>query len=55
MVTLIFLQSTVTIVIFGYPQQEEVLIVPVATLFASTALRETMPGVPDGFDTVVGG
>lgn len=54
MITLIFLQSTVTIVIFGYPQQAEVLVVPVATLFAFTGLRGTMPGAPAGFGAIVG-
>ena len=48
------MQSTVTIVIFGYPQRPEVLVVPVATLFAFTGLRGTMPGAPAGFGAIVG-
>ena len=48
------MQSTVTTVIFGYSQQVEVLVLPVATLFAVTGLRGTMPGAPAGFGAIVG-
>lgn len=38
-----------TAVIFGFRQRGEVLVVPVATVFAFTQLRNSMPGAPAGF------
>ncbi|KAF8994299.1 hypothetical protein BDQ17DRAFT_1331218 [Cyathus striatus] len=40
-------------ILFGYSQPKEALTVPIATLFAFTSLRGTMPGAP-GFGTVMG-
>ncbi|KAF8799444.1 hypothetical protein BYT27DRAFT_7201503 [Phlegmacium glaucopus] len=46
MVTLILLLVMITTVLFGFRQKGEVLVIPVATLFAFTQLRQT------GFDFV---
>lgn len=49
-ITLLFLVSTIGLV-SGYGQLKEVLIIPVATMFTITSLRQTMPGAPVGFGT----
>ncbi|KAJ2923331.1 hypothetical protein H1R20_g13767, partial [Candolleomyces eurysporus] len=43
----------ITTVFFGFKQRGEVLLIPVATLFAFTQLRQSMPGAPDGFGDIV--
>ncbi|EAU87517.2 hypothetical protein CC1G_11189 [Coprinopsis cinerea okayama7 len=48
-VTLILSLVMITSVFFGYKQRPEVLLIPVATLFAFTTLRQSMPGAPEGF------
>jgi len=48
-ITLILLLVMLTCVFFGFRQKSEILIVPVATLFAFTQLRGSMPGAPPGF------
>ena len=48
-ITLILLLVMLTCVFFGFRQKSEVLVVPVATLFAFTQLRGSMPGAPPGF------
>ncbi|KAJ7589987.1 hypothetical protein C8J56DRAFT_1025257 [Mycena floridula] len=53
LVTLILLLVMITSVFFGFRQKGEVLVVPVATLFAFTALRQSMPGAPEGFGDIV--
>ncbi|KAF8980349.1 hypothetical protein BDQ17DRAFT_1337819 [Cyathus striatus] len=53
LITFVFLGSVMKIV-FGYGQPKEALAVPIATLFAFTTLRGTMPGAPPGFGTVIG-
>ena len=45
-----FMFATASI-ICGYKFDVSVLVVPVATLFAITSLRASMPGAPDGFGT----
>ena len=40
-------------VFFNFKQRAEVLVVPVATLFAFTQLRNSMPGAPDGFGRLI--
>ncbi|KAK0215440.1 hypothetical protein IW262DRAFT_1320704 [Armillaria fumosa] len=37
---------------FGFQQRNEIVVVPVGTVFAFTQLRSSMPGAPDGFDFV---
>ncbi|TFK29100.1 hypothetical protein FA15DRAFT_700380, partial [Coprinopsis marcescibilis] len=49
-VTIILALVMITSVFFGFKQRPEVLLVPVATLFAFTTLRQSMPGAPEGFD-----
>jgi len=49
MITIILLLVMITTVFFGFKQRGEVLLIPVATLFAFTQLRQTMPGAPEGF------
>ncbi|PCH43611.1 hypothetical protein WOLCODRAFT_153664 [Wolfiporia cocos MD-104 SS10] len=49
LVTLTFLMACITNVFFGKGVRGELLVLPVATLFAFTALRGTMPGAPPGF------
>ncbi|KAJ7575899.1 hypothetical protein C8J56DRAFT_405531 [Mycena floridula] len=53
LVTLILLLVMITSVFFGFRQKGEVLVVPVATLFAFTALRQSVPGAPEGFGDIV--
>jgi hypothetical protein len=43
------MSATVTFVILGDRISPEVLGIPVATLFAFTSLRGTLPGAPPGF------
>ncbi|KAF7970846.1 hypothetical protein HWV62_22730 [Athelia sp. TMB] len=52
-ITLVFVCSTAASVIFGIAQKSELLVVPVATLFAVTQLRGSMPGAPAGFGAIV--
>ncbi|PBK88276.1 hypothetical protein ARMGADRAFT_1034234 [Armillaria gallica] len=37
-----------------YGQRNEIVIIPVGTVFAFTQLRSTMPGAPEGFGDVLG-
>ncbi|KAF8184783.1 hypothetical protein BJ912DRAFT_905383 [Pholiota molesta] len=53
LITLVLLLLMFTCVIFGFRQRSEVLIVPVATVFAFTQLRGSMPGAPAGFGDVL--
>ncbi|KDR83260.1 hypothetical protein GALMADRAFT_276159, partial [Galerina marginata CBS 339.88] len=53
LITLILLLVMLTCVFFGFRQKGEVLVVPVATLFAFTQLRQSMPGAPSGFGDVL--
>ncbi|KIM91838.1 hypothetical protein PILCRDRAFT_809815 [Piloderma croceum F 1598] len=40
--------TTVASVLFGHQMPIEVLLLPVAALFAFPQLRSTLPGIPDG-------
>ncbi|KAH9479213.1 hypothetical protein JR316_0007800 [Psilocybe cubensis] len=51
-ITLALFLLSFTAVVFGFRQRTEVLIIPVATVFAFTQLRASMPGAPPGFDFV---
>ncbi|KAF9471882.1 hypothetical protein BDN70DRAFT_938614 [Pholiota conissans] len=53
MITLILLLVMLTCVFFGFRQRGEVLVIPVATLFAFTQLRGSMPGAPEGFGDIL--
>jgi len=48
-ISLVLLFITIKAMIFGYKVDVSVLLVPVATLFAFTTLRGSLPGVPSGF------
>ncbi|KAI0930473.1 hypothetical protein AcW1_009145 [Taiwanofungus camphoratus] len=49
LVTLTFIMACVTSVFFGKGIRADILVLPVATLFAFTQLRGTLPGAPEGF------
>ncbi|KAK0434233.1 hypothetical protein EV421DRAFT_1352549 [Armillaria borealis] len=38
---------------FGFRQRNEIVVVPVGTVFAFTQLRASMPGAPDGFGDIL--
>ncbi|PBK68419.1 hypothetical protein ARMSODRAFT_975825 [Armillaria solidipes] len=50
LVTLMICCIMIATVMFGFRQRNEIVVVPVATVFAFTQLRSSMPGAPDGFD-----
>lgn len=49
MITIIFIMACIVSVFLGKGIKGDVLVLPVATLFAFTQLRGTMPGAPNGF------
>ncbi len=49
MVTFMFGLITIGTMFFGYRQRNEILVVPIVTLFAFIQLRASMPGAPEGF------
>ena len=49
LITIILMLVMIGTVFFRFKQKAEVLVIPVATLFAFTQLRDSMPGAPDGF------
>ncbi|KAF8509094.1 hypothetical protein JB92DRAFT_3097813 [Gautieria morchelliformis] len=53
LVTLTLLVATVSCVIFGRGLAKEVMVIPVATLFAFVQLRGTFPGAPTGFGATI--
>lgn len=48
-VTLMICLIMIATVIFGFRQRNEIVVVPIGTVFAFTQLRSAMPGPPDGF------
>ncbi|KAK0421655.1 hypothetical protein EV421DRAFT_1965917, partial [Armillaria borealis] len=54
MVTLMICLIMITTVVFGYRQRNEIVVVPIGTLFAFTQLRSSMPGAPEGFGDILG-
>ncbi|KAK0493674.1 hypothetical protein EDD18DRAFT_1464613 [Armillaria luteobubalina] len=54
LITLMICLITVTTVVFGYRQRNEIAVVPIGILFAFTQLRSTMPGAHEGFGDVLG-
>jgi len=52
LITLMFMFATAS-VLCGYELDPGVLVVPVATLFAITQLRGSMPGAPAGFGAII--
>ena len=53
LITIILMLVMIGTVFFNFKQKAEVLVIPVATLFAFTQLRDSMPGAPDGFGRLV--
>ncbi|KAK0434208.1 hypothetical protein EV421DRAFT_1992831 [Armillaria borealis] len=53
MVTLMICLIMITTVVFGYRQRNEIVVVPIGTVFAFTQLRSTMPGAPEGFGDIL--
>ncbi|KAF8509088.1 hypothetical protein JB92DRAFT_2948851 [Gautieria morchelliformis] len=53
LVTLTLLVATVSCVILGRGLAKQVLVIPVATLFAFVSLRGTFPGAPTGFGATI--
>ncbi|KAF8509084.1 hypothetical protein JB92DRAFT_546965 [Gautieria morchelliformis] len=53
LITLTLLVATVSCVILGRGLAKEVLVTPVATLFAFVQLRGTFPGAPTGFGATI--
>jgi len=53
LVTLMICLIMITTVFFGFRQRNEVVVVPIGTVFAFTQLRSTMPGAPEGFGDIL--
>ncbi|KAK0237981.1 hypothetical protein EDD85DRAFT_563868 [Armillaria nabsnona] len=53
MVTLMVCLLMITTVVFGYRQRNEIVVVPIGTVFAFTQLRCSMPGAPEGFGDIL--
>ncbi|KAK0229636.1 hypothetical protein EDD85DRAFT_794115 [Armillaria nabsnona] len=53
MVTFMFGLITIGTMFFSYRQQNEILVVPIVTLFAFIQLRASMPGAPEGFGDIL--
>ncbi|KAK0477825.1 hypothetical protein IW261DRAFT_252607 [Armillaria novae-zelandiae] len=53
MVTLMICLIMIATVFFGFRQRNEVVVVPIGTVFAFTQLRSSMPGAPEGFGGVL--
>ncbi len=51
LVTLMICLVMIATVVFGFRQRNEIVVVPIGTVFAFTQLRSTMPGAPEGFST----
>ncbi|KAF8803234.1 hypothetical protein BYT27DRAFT_6740196 [Phlegmacium glaucopus] len=52
-VSIVFFVITGNSLLFGYSQRVEILLLPVAAMFALTQLRATIPGVPRGTGTIL--
>ncbi|KAK0472985.1 hypothetical protein IW261DRAFT_1660123 [Armillaria novae-zelandiae] len=53
LVTLMICLVMIMTVAFGFQQRNEIVVVPVGTVFAFTQLRSTMPGAPEGFGDIL--
>ncbi|KAK0493699.1 hypothetical protein EDD18DRAFT_1356153 [Armillaria luteobubalina] len=53
MVTLVICLIMIATVFFGFRQRNEIVVVPIGTVFAFTQLRASMPGAPDGFGDIL--
>ncbi|KAK0215409.1 hypothetical protein IW262DRAFT_1465017 [Armillaria fumosa] len=53
MVTLMICLIMIATVFFGFRQWNEIVVVPIGTVFAFTQLRASMPGAPEGFGDIL--
>ncbi|KAK0203539.1 hypothetical protein DFS33DRAFT_1332238 [Desarmillaria ectypa] len=53
LITLMICLVMIMTVGFGFQQRNEIVVVPVGTVFAFTQLRSSMPGAPDGFGDIL--
>ncbi|KAK0431784.1 hypothetical protein EV421DRAFT_1852354, partial [Armillaria borealis] len=53
MVTLMICLIMISTVFFGFRQRNEIVVVPIGTVFAFTQLRASMPGAPEGFGDIL--
>ncbi|KAK0229697.1 hypothetical protein EDD85DRAFT_973557 [Armillaria nabsnona] len=53
MITLMICFIMITTVVFGYRQRNEIVVVPIGTVFTFTQLRSSMPGAPNGFGSIL--
>ncbi|KAK0474439.1 hypothetical protein IW261DRAFT_1595948 [Armillaria novae-zelandiae] len=51
LITLMITLLTITTVVFRFRQKNEIVVVPIGTVFAGIQLRSSVPGVPEGFGT----
>ncbi|KAK0477784.1 hypothetical protein IW261DRAFT_1420635 [Armillaria novae-zelandiae] len=54
LVTLMICLIMIATVVFGFRQRNEIVVVPIGTVFAFNQLRSSMPGAPDGFGDILG-
>ncbi|KAK0477789.1 hypothetical protein IW261DRAFT_1565567 [Armillaria novae-zelandiae] len=54
LITIIICLIMITTVVFGFRQRNEIVVVPIGTVFAFTQLRSSMPGAPPGFGHTIG-
>ncbi|PBK68425.1 hypothetical protein ARMSODRAFT_975832 [Armillaria solidipes] len=50
LVTLMICLLMIATIVFGFRQRNEIVVVPIGTVFAFTQLRSSMPGAPEGSD-----
>ncbi|KAK0468788.1 hypothetical protein IW261DRAFT_1573394 [Armillaria novae-zelandiae] len=53
LITLMITLLTITTVVFRFRQKNEIVVVPIGTVFAGIQLRSSMPGVPEGFGCIL--
>ncbi|KAI0039646.1 hypothetical protein FA95DRAFT_1567053 [Auriscalpium vulgare] len=52
-IDLMLVAISIRAVLFGYKTDSAILVVPIATLFAFTSLRSSMPGAPAAFGAII--
>ncbi|KAK0215412.1 hypothetical protein IW262DRAFT_1511071 [Armillaria fumosa] len=51
--TLMICLIMIATVVFGFRQRNEIIVIPVGTVFSFTQLRSSMPGAPEGFGDIL--
>ncbi|KAK0431780.1 hypothetical protein EV421DRAFT_2024366 [Armillaria borealis] len=54
LITLMICLLMITTVVFSFRQRNEIVVVPIGTLFVFTQLRSSMPGALEGFGDILG-